>query len=72
MKKVSLLVLFTLGMIGANFAQTICDSTNVNKVVEEISEISKKTPSGTTYGVTQSTNSEVTVKTPVGTFTVKR
>ena len=41
MKKVSFLVLFILGLIGANYAQSIVDSTNVNPVVKEISEISK-------------------------------
>lgn len=72
MKKVSFLVLFILGLIGANYAQSIVDSTNVNPVVKEISEISKQTSSGTTYGVTQITQNDITVKTPIGTYTVTK
>ena len=72
MKKVSLFVLFTLGLIGANYAQNIIDSTNVNPVAKEISEISKKTPSGTTYGVTQCTKNDITVKTPIGTYKINK
>ena len=72
MKKVSFLVLFTLGLIGANYAQAIMDSTKVEPVVKELTEISKKVSSGTTYGVTSSTENEITVKTSVGTYKVKK
>lgn len=40
MKKVSFLVLFTLGLIGANYAQQIMDSTKVEPAVKELSEVS--------------------------------
>ncbi len=72
MKKVSFLVLFTLGLIEANYAQQIMDSTKVEPAVKELSEISKKATPGTTYGVTQSTKKDITVKTPVGTYKVAK
>jgi hypothetical protein len=70
MKKVMMALMMVAATTTASFAKS--NNTQVTAAAKEVAQTMKDAPSGTTYGVVETTKNYITVNTPLGRYNIDR
>ncbi len=70
MKKMMIALMMVVATSTTSFAKVSNDQ--VKTVAKEVAQSVKDAPSGTTYGVVETTKSHIVVNTPIGRYTINK